>query len=100
MWTRDTCFTPALHVVTELSPHTGRPPVPTTKGEDPCDLEMGDREYRALKRKRTPQHEPEAREGGELLVQATYVAAKSGHWDFLKSCSIFWIWHLVKRKWF
>ena len=96
--TTDICFRPALHVGTELRPHMGHPPVPTTKGGDPCDLERGDKEYRASKNQRAPQHEPEAREVGELLVQTTYLAAKSGSWDFLKTRSIFLIWRGVKWK--
>ena len=48
----DICFMSALHVGTELGPHTGHPPMPTTKGEDPCDLERGDKEYRASKNQR------------------------------------------------
>ena len=94
----DICFMSALHVGTELGPHTGHPPMPTTKGEDPCDLERGDKEYRASKNQRHLNMSPEAREVGELLVQTTYLAAKSGSWDFLKTRSIFLIWRGVKRK--
>ena len=94
----DICFTSALPVGTELRPHTGHPPVPTTKGEEPCDLEMSNREYRASKYKRTPQHEPEARDVGELLFQTTYLAAKFGYCHILKNLSISLIWRSVKRK--
>ena len=48
----DICFMSALHVGTELGPHTEHPPVPTIKGEDPCDLERGDKELRASKNQR------------------------------------------------
>ena len=96
----DICFMSALHVDTELGPHMGHPSMTTIKGEDPCDLEMSNREYRASKNKRAPQLEPEARDVGELLVQTTYLAAKFGYWDILKTLSISLIWRGVKRKWF
>ena len=81
----------APHGASSRAHHQGRRP-----------LWLGDEQQgiQGLEEPKAPQHEPEAREVEELLVQTTYLAAKFGHCHMLKKRSISLIWRLVKRKWF